>query len=403
MMRTSKLASTGNTDKTPKHLSLVLSEVFPPQNGGSGKWLWEIYRRQTPHSYIMAVGDSHGCDTRDKEYPQVIERLDLSMPFRGIAAWSSVRKYTQQIRKVAKLARHHRVSSLHAARPLSEGLVCRAVKAMTGIPYLCYVHGEDVNIAMTSRELQMLTRSVLHHCQRVIANSTFTRDLLLNEWKLDPNSVVLMNPGVDTSYFTPRPADQPNWRAHWEGKFVMLTVGRLQERKGHDMVIRAIPKIRERIPEIHYAIVGGGQDRARLERLCRELNVTDHVEFVGEVDDKSLLRCYQDCDLFVLANRDVGRDVEGFGIVLLEAQACGKPVLAGDSGGTRDTLRPNESGFLVDCVAPEPLANVICERFSSPSERAAFGLAGRAFVSKTFDWSILGTQAQKLFNELNGR
>ena len=121
-------------------------------------------------------------------------------------------------------------------------------------------------------------------------------------------------------------------RLEWTGRRVVLTVGALQKRKGQDMMIRALPAIRQRCPDVLYAIVGEGWERPYLESLVAELSVADLVQFRATPADDELIECYQQCDLFALPNRQVGWDFEGFGIVLLEAQACGKPVVTGQSG-----------------------------------------------------------------------
>ena len=130
----------------------------------------------------------------------------------------------------------------------------------------------------------------------------------------------------------------------WEGRRVVLTVGRLQKRKGHDMMIRSLPQVRQEVSDVLYAVAGDGEERAALARAVTDLGLGGQVQFLGEVDENTLLRCYQQCDLFALPNRQVGSDIEGFGMVLLEAQACGKPVLAGDSGGTAETLVAGAEG-----------------------------------------------------------
>lgn len=350
----------------------------------------------------MAVGNSHGTDERDSEYPQEIQRLDLAMASRGIASIPSLREYARQIGLVRRIAKSGNIQMIHAARPLSEGLVARCVKFLTGIPYLCYVHGEDINAAKTSRELTLLTRSVLKHAQTIVANSNFTKKLLLEDWSLQPEHVTLMHPGVDTSYFVP--AESVDGKSkNWIGKTVLLTVGRLQKRKGHDTVIQAIPSLLEAVPDLHYAIVGDGEERSRLERLAIENNVSDRVEFVGEINDSTLLECLQHCDIFVLANRNIDGDVEGFGIVLLEAQACGKPVIAGASGGTEDTMLVGQSGYIVDCATPDSLVEKLMELLSDPNRRKQMGCEGREHVTRLFDWEILGRKASKLFLPLSAK
>jgi phosphatidylinositol alpha-1,6-mannosyltransferase len=334
----------------------------------------------------------------DEHYPHPIIREDLRMPFRGIAQLSSLLDYYRISSRIYRLAKTHRVTALHAARPLFEGLVARWIKLRTGLPYLCFVHGEDINVAMTSRELQFLTAAVLRNATKVIANSSFTQELLMTDWKMKAGQVELMHPGVDCQYFTP-PKPGGERELFPENRRILLTVGRLQERKGHDSLIAGLPAIQRLFPDVLYAIAGDGEQRPVLQALVKHLGLEEHVDFLGEVDDGKLRQCYRECDLFVLPNRAVGRDVEGFGMVLLEAQACGRPVVAGRSGGTCDALKAEETGLLVDCQdpeRPEELVAAVCRLLGNATERAAFGNAARSFVQSRFDWSILASQAERV-------
>lgn len=397
MISRSKLGTTGKTNSG----ALVLSEIFPPTKGGSGKWLAEIYARMPASSCVMVVGkvkSSMGESEGNESYPHPIHRENLAMAFRGIAKLSSLRDYLRIFRRVCELAKQYRVATIHAARPLFEGLVARAVQIRLGVPYVCFVHGEDINVAMTSRELSLLTASVLRNADKLIANSHFTKELLLTDWKIPAERIELMHPGVDCEYYSPPPSNFSR-KLFPENRQVLLTVGRLQERKGHDSMIYALSSIQQKHPDVLYAIAGDGEQRQLLQRLVTRLNLEDHVLFLGEIQDHTLRQCYQECDIFVLPNRTIGRDVEGFGIVLIEAQACGKPVIAGRSGGTADALVTGKTGLLVDCQNvenPQDLTAAVCSLLENPEQRLNWGEAGRNLVETTFDWSMLAKQAERI-------
>lgn len=380
------------------HNILVLSEIFPPIKGGSGKWLYEIYARMPNASCIMVVGKANNSTTELQDceiYSQTIQREDLSMAFRGVANFTSLRRYCQIIGRVGRTARRHRVRAIHAARPLYEGLVARALRMQLGLPYICFVHGEDINVARTSRELTWLTTSVLKNADQLIANSNFTKELLLNEWQIPNSRIALMHPGVDCNFFTPT-LEPSGRRIFPENRPILLTVGRLQERKGHDTLIQGLVSIRKAFPNILYAIAGDGEQREYLDGLVASLDLKEHVVFLNEIDDDTLRQCYRECDLFVLPNRTLGKDVEGFGIVLIEAQACGKPVIAGKSGGTCDTLLEGQTGLIVDCQDPknpEDLVKAVCSLLGDAEKIASYGTAARTFVKQTFDWPLLAKQA----------
>jgi phosphatidylinositol alpha-1,6-mannosyltransferase len=273
-----------------------------------------------------------------------------------------------------------------------------ALKRWMGIPYACYVHGEDVNAASTSRELRWLASRVLRGADFVIPNSRNTERILKEEWFVPDARIRLLHPGVDTQFFVPAARSREiRTRLGWGDRPVVLTVGRLQKRKGHDQMILALSAIRRIIPDILYAIVGAGQERVFLEHLIARENLKAHVQLLGEPDDDRLRNCYQQCDLFVLPNRQVGRDIEGFGMVLLEAQACGKPVVAGASGGTAETMRIPETGRVVCCDGPEELASLVALLLGDRDLLARMGQAARRWVVERFDWAVLSQQARQLF------
>jgi phosphatidylinositol alpha-1,6-mannosyltransferase len=179
---------------------------------------------------------------------------------------------------------------------------------------------------------------------------------------------------------------------------VLLTVARLVPRKGHDTVIRALEKIVLASPETVYVIAGEGSERARLEALVAELGLAGNVRFAGLVPDTELADFYNLCDLFVHMNRNVNGDLEGFGIVFLEAAACGKPVIAGKSGGTYAAVADGGSGYLLEPEDHDALANTVLRLWSDPGEMRRLGEVGRARATE-FDWD---RSARKLL-ELNRR
>jgi len=379
-------------------ISLLVSEVFPPKTGGSGRWFWEIYRRLPREQFVIAAGEDPRQEEFDRTHDLRVVRLPLKLKTWGVRSWTGMRGYFRNIRALRRLVRAKHVRMIHSARCLHEGVAALALKWWSGIPYLCYVHGEDVNTALESRELAWLTRRVLHGAKFVIPNSRNTAQILRESWRLPAERVRLMHPGVDTQRFVPAPRDLAvRNRLGWGERPVVLTVGRLQKRKGHDHLILALPQIRQTLPGILYAIVGDGEEYGYLQDLAARTGVAEHVQFLREIEDARLVQCYQQCDLFALPNRQVGQDIEGFGMVLLEAQACGKPVLAGTSGGTAETMRIPETGRVVSCDTPNELAALVAELLADQPLLARMGQAARQWVVEQFDWTPLSQQAERLF------
>jgi phosphatidylinositol alpha-1,6-mannosyltransferase len=386
--------------KTRSPKMLLVSEIFPPRHGGSGRWFWEIYRRLPRAEVVIAAGENARQNEFDEATDLHVERLPLTLGQWGLRSVEGLRGYWKAFRSLRKLIRSAQIDAIHAGRNLPEGLLARALKSWCRIPYVCYVHGEEVNTAGTSRELTWLTRRVLAGAEFLIANSKNTAQLLQQEWNQPQEKVRVLHPGVDTERFIPAVADPVvRGRLGWGDRTVVLTVGRLQLRKGQDQMIRALPAIRKAIPDVLYSIVGDGPEGDLLRRLAAQAGVDDCVQFLDEMADEQLVSCYQQCDLFALPNRQVDKDIEGFGMVLLEAQACGKAVLAGTSGGTGETMRVPQTGRLVCCDTAETLAAQVVEMLSDRAELARMGNAARQWVVDHFDWAALTRQAQQLFEE----
>jgi len=377
--------------------TLLVSEVFPPKVGGSGRWLWDIFSRLPRNQVIIAAGDCPGADEFDRSHDLQVVRIPLKFETWGILGFRAARQYWRRFREIYQLAKKERVRTVFAGRILPEGLLALALHWRTGLPYTCFVYGEELNSSAESRELTFLVRKILARADRVISCSQNTIQLIINEWGIPPEKAHLLYPGVDTQVYVSKPRDfEVRAELKWGNRPVVLTVGRLQKRKGQDTMIRALPAIRARIPDVLYAIVGEGDERPHLEALAKELGVKDSVEFLGEIPNDRMLHCLQQCDLFTLPNRQVGSDIEGFGIVLLEAQACGKAVIAGMSGGTAETMSIPDTGAVIDCTTPEHLTDVVVEWLRDPARLARMGRAARDWVVSRFDWTVVGEQANRL-------
>lgn len=374
-------------------METLLTEVFPPATGGSGRWLFEIYRRLHPSSVAVIAGHHPRASEFDQGPDLAITRIPLAFPSWGCFDLPGFRHYWRTFR----LLQHHfskrRPTAVHCGKLLPEGWLAWMLRLRYGIPYWIFVHGEELALGQRSRQMAWMMRRVLSSARGVIANSHNTARLLTRDWQVRGEQLKTFHPGVDATYFAPAPQDASfRERVGWRERKVVLTVGRLQKRKGHDMLIRALPAICRQVPDVLYAIVGDGEERESLTDLARREGVGERVQFLGEAGDDLLRSCYQQCDLFALPNRDVNGDFEGFGMVLVEAQACGKPVIAGASGGTGETMDEPRTGIRVACDTPEALGERVVELLLDPARADRMGAAARQWVLQQFDWDALAQQ-----------
>lgn len=355
--------------------TLLLSENFPPIDGGSGRWFWELYSRLPKDKVIVCAHDIEGGVDFDSRHDVTVIRIPLRSAEWGFKSIAGLKFYWSCITTVRKIIKEHQIEEVHCGRVLHEGVTAWIIKLLTGVPFRCFVHGEDIETAATSREQALLVKQVCKHATSLVCNSYNSKHLLKTLGFSQGENAVVLHPGVDTGKFKPSPIDNRFRKdVGWgENSLTLLTVGRLQQRKGQDFLIQALPEIRKIHPNIHYAIVGRGEEETRLRQLVEEFSLEQCVSIHTDFNDEQLVRAYQQCDIFILPNRTIGNDIEGFGMVLVEAQACGKPAIAGRSGGTSETLLENETGSVIDCSSPDqivqqlPAAIVLCKTLDSDS------------------------------------
>jgi glycosyltransferase involved in cell wall biosynthesis len=233
------------------------------------------------------------------------------------------------------------------------GPVARIAQRSFGTPYVLVAHGVDAWQIKNVSRIKALKKANL-----VLAVSRYTRDRLIQEVGLDAQRIKILPNTYDPDRFaiTPKPPRLLQKYGLQPQTPVILTVGRLEETegyKGYDQIIKVLPEIRRKAPDARYLLVGKGSDRPRIERLIAEVGVQEAVILAGFVPDDELAEYYNLCDVFAMPSQG-----EGFGIVYLEALACGKPVLAGNKDGSRDAVAEGELGLLVD---PEDTAEIAAE------------------------------------------
>ena len=377
--------------------TLLLTENFPPKEGGSGRWFWELYSRLPNDKVLIVANDTPEGREFDKTHELDIVRIELESTEWGLASTKGLGFYWETIRKVLKLIKEHDIEEVHCGRVIPEGVIARALKLLAGARYNCFVHGEDVETAATSREHSLIVKNVCKNASMLICNSENTANIVRKLGFDSGSKCEVLHPGVDTSRFEVAAPDTSfRQKMGWSGKRVLLTVGRLQRRKGQDFLIKSMPTLLNEFPDLFYAVVGRGECYDELISLVDQHKLHDNVCVYPDMDDEALIKCYQQCDIFILPNRTIGNDIEGFGMVLVEAQVCGKPVIAGDSGGTRETMNIGKTGHIIDCGSTENLLNGL-----SPILRNREIVDGEVdiadYAKKRFNWDQHVAKAKRLF------
>lgn len=337
---------------------LMITELFLPTKGGTAVMFEDDCRRLGGKAVHIVTAAVPGDAEFDRDNPNSVHRLVLQRN-----RWlrpESLFLYARLFWTSCRLAFSNRFVAVLAGRALPEGIVAWAVARLRGSRVVMYAHGEELTGWGRGWKFRAMCFA-LCHADRVLANSDFTHDTLVSLIDVRPERIAMAYPTVDAERFRPGLPFDDLRRGIGLGPAsrLVLSVGRLQRRKGFDQVIRALPGLLQRGIDVHHAIVGIGEDWDYLKQLARELGVGDRLHLLGHVAPDDLPRWYNACDLFAMPNRDIDGDTEGFGIVYLEANACGKPAIAGRAGGTGSAVEDGSNGLRVDGDDPQAVEDGI--------------------------------------------
>lgn len=372
---------------------LLITDKFPPHLGGTaviyGNW---CVRFPPAAIRVLTVQHPAGWPAYDEAAPFPLERVPwLDIPkIRYPLAW--VRMW----RAALHLVRHWRPDVVHAGQALETGWIARSLWRRCGIPYVVHTYGEELTCwSRKSRWTWRQLRTILADAAAVTAISRYTAGLL-TQLDLYHGPVTLLSPGVEVDRFAG--GDGAAFRARHElgDGPILLTVGRLMRRKGHDRVLAGLRRICEQVPGCRYVIAGSGPEEARLRALAAELDLGSSVRFLGAVPRSEVPDCLAAGDVFVHPNRSLANgDVEGFGIVFLEAGAAGLPVIGGDSGGATEAVQHGVTGYLVDGEDVDEIVARCVELLRDPALRQRMGAAGREWAAR-FTWDAAAAVAWEL-------
>jgi len=264
--------------------------------------------------------------------------------------------------------------------------VARLIQKVKRIPYWVTLYGIEV-----WGELPANKRNALQSAQRLISITCFTLDATVARQSLQQSRVLILPPTLPKGLLGP--SEKSGGTSQDTQRPVVLTVGRIaasERYKGHDVMLEAWPSVLLRLPEAEYWIVGGGDDRSRLEARARELGIEASVRFKGSVPSEELDVCYDRCWVFAMPARTEldarAPRGEGFGIVFLEAMAHGKPVLGPSVGAPAEFIRSGEHGLLVDPVSASAVADALIELLLDPARSRRMGAVGRECVLREFSF-----------------
>ncbi|HAH20742.1 MAG: hypothetical protein A2Y00_07365 [Omnitrophica WOR_2 bacterium GWF2_43_52] len=375
---------------------LFLTVDFPPMGGGMSRHSFDVALalRQLKEPVVIAAPQAG----RDKDVIAEVGFSVVRLP--GIVPGRIFDNYLRSVVIFFLYGFYYCVSRRVKAVVVNTwsiaGVAAFLIKKTLGIPYFVFAHGLDVYAPLANPKVYHVMRVVLKNASLVIANSNCTAGLVKRVVG-EREKIEVLHPVIDTKRFTPQPSFFDKKIAD---KKVILTVARLVESKGHEAVIRALPRIIQHIPRLLYKIVGEGPLEQRLKELVDTLGLGDKVAFVGNVQDNELAAYYASCDVFVMISREIKErgEVEGFGIVFLEAGACARPVVGAKSGGVPDAVIDGVTGILVDPLNEEEIARAIIRILQDEPLAKSLGENGKRRVETELTIENFADKLKRIIN-----
>ncbi|MGA2235912.1 MAG: glycosyltransferase family 4 protein [Terriglobales bacterium] len=365
---------------------VLLTTDFPPVLGGISNYLFNVYRQFDLRQITLIAPQHPDAERFDSAQAYSAERFRPAFDVPGIrGAWQVWRMYGE----AKKLVKQNRNLVLHCGH-VNAATAARKLKRRYGTPYLLWTHALEI----MDEWLRASILPAMLDADLVITNSEFTRAFVASTG-VPQSRIVKIRPGADPTHFRPGlDCRELAQRLGVFGRPTLLTVARIVKAnryKGHDVVLRALATVKRSVPDVAYVIVGEGDDLDYLDRLAREYGVRGNVIFAGRVSDEELPLLYNVCDVFIMCSREErtrrGILAEGFGLALVEASACGKPVIAGKSGGVPDAVQDGRTGLLVDPEDSEAVAAAIIKVLREPTVANVMGENGRKWVESEMNWT----------------
>ncbi len=345
-----------------KNIALVTLD-YPPETGGVARYLGSLVRHANGEMDVF-VNETHPAEGPGKVEP-------VWMFSRGPITW-------QPMIGLMRLLKKRGYQHVLVSHVLPVGTAAWIARMLGGLKYSVIVHGLDLRLARMSSKKTWLTKQVLRRAHTVIANSeAVAKEIRQLDPSLQPE---VLTPGVEAFHATLQSEARQKLQIR-EGDKLVISIGRLVSRKGFDQLIEAIALLSA---DIKLVIIGRGNDENRLRGLAK--NNKERVRFVTDADDEQRNMWLSAADVFALPARDEGADVEGFGIVYLEAAAHGLACIGGNSGGVPEAILNGKTGMLVDPNHAGEIANAIQTLFEDPNRRIAMGRLGRERVRAEFRW-----------------
>jgi phosphatidylinositol alpha-1,6-mannosyltransferase len=371
---------------------LFVTNDFGPRAGGIETFVIGLIERRPFGQTIVYTSAQSGSEEHDNAWKSdfgvtvIRDRAKILLPTPRVA------------RNLARIIKESniQVAAFGAAAPL--GLLSASMKKAGIRKTVALTHGHEVWWAKVF-PFNLALRRIGTTVDSLTFLGEFTQQAISHSLsKAAGAQMVKIAPGIDVDHFIPQDASQLRRELKLENKRVIVSVGRLVHRKGQDHLIQSLPEILKSVPDAHVLMVGQGPYLSHLKKLVARHNVAEHVSFIGRIQYAQLPQYICAGDVFVMPSRSrfFGLEVEGLGIVYLEASACGLPVIVGSSGGAPDAVLNGVTGFVVDGQNNQEIAAAAIRLLSDMDQAKKLGAAGREWIIENWRWEIWSQRFNKL-------
>lgn len=373
---------------------LIPSYDFKPMLGGVANYVHEVASHlSVEHSQTVKViaRKMSGDLNFDSTVPYTVERIATAqMAF--TSQWAFIKKLIKEIP-------HYDVIFCPLWFPDAMSVYFAQKILGSKKPVFIAVHASELFDVHNSLKTKVrhffvspLQKNIFNQCQGVLAVSRFTGDCVHEKLGIEKNKIHVINNGVNLKAFSPPLKKQTS------NIFRLLTVTRLHPYKGVDTVLKSLSEVKKVNPNFMYTVIGSGPDKARLQEMTSRLGLESQVRFVGSCTQQEIVENYQTNDLFIMMSRYEHPDVEGFGLVFLEAAACKLASIGGNSGGIPDAIANNKTGWLLDPTDDKGLSHKLLELMAHPQEILQKNEAAWTAVQQR-SWSTTCTQIRNIICE----
>lgn len=358
---------------------LIFTLEYPPFKGGVGKYYEKLVQYFEGEVFVLT-----------NPIKEDIVNRDTSKEIRKLITTKWLRpRWLPALKSLYQTLKDKNINHVIVGHILPLGIVTYYLSKKLNFKYSIVLHGMDFALVMSNLNKHNISKKILKNADKIICANNYTAKLveMFDESLKDKLSVV--NPGVDSSFVRdPKRIEEFKNQYNLKDKKILFSLGRLVKRKGFDMVIKAMPKALEKEKDLVYLIGGVGPDEKYLKEELKKLpeEMQKKVIFLGKVSDEDRWACLELCDIFIMPSRNIDGDFEGFGIVYLEANLVGKPVIAGDNGGVSDAVLNNVNGLLVDPENLDELTGAIVKLSQDEELRNELGSQGNRMAVESRTW-----------------